>query len=61
MDVSILAPLFSCPVNSDLNRCQSSCSDWPDSSELRDASTPLQPRWLMEKNPVTGAYRSPAE
>lgn len=32
----------------------------PDSSELREASIPLQPRWLMEKKPVTGAYSAPA-
>ena len=56
----MVAPLFSWPVNSDLNRCHISWSDWPDSSELRDASIPFQPRWLIEKKPVTGAYSSPA-
>ena len=34
MDVSMVAPLFSWPVNSDLNRCHTSWSDWRNGRQL---------------------------
>ena len=55
MDVSMLAPLFSLPVNNALTCCQNNAFDSPVSSSFSEASMPRSAFCAIEKYPVIGA------